>query len=290
VTRDERTVIVPLDPVLAERLPKGERVILEIREEEETVRKPLVHLLRRKNVDIRKIIIHCRDVESFLHMEIRSFSNDFDISMKVNPEIGEIMETARYLQDDRYRFVLPLLGPRDALVIKLLSSLGVRILLDLRDPRFAWGETGELIADSLLNSAPRGPLVPLTTMLRSLREKDFFLGVVYYEDPRFYAWMDEKGNIALSDKDRREGRWVSAPLVGGPSEAELAHQTVFHPYDHLRSRSSCAFCEGFFLCRGYLAAYGQEPSCRAFFRAFFDAAQVRCEKEETLTHEAHPRR
>ena len=290
MTRNERTYILPPEPALVERVPQGDGVILEVQIEKASLRKQFMRLLPRRSIGVQGIRIHCKDLEDFLAAEERSFGHEMDVSFNTCLDIAEILAHSAELENDMYRFVLPLQDAHDSLVIKLLGSLGIGILLDLRDPLFNWREAGELIADNILNLAPRGLLEPIASLLHGLEKKDYFLGEIYHEDPRRYAWVDEQGRMALGEKDRGAGNWISARLGDGIREEDLGDQTIFHPHDLLRRRHRCAFCEGFFLCRGYLDAYGQEPFCQGFFNALFDAVCIRGTKNGKTGHETHAHR
>jgi hypothetical protein len=268
----QRTYVLPPDPSLLGRIPRGSGIVLEISEDQASLVNRVEAHAKALHLQVRRIIVSSASLESFFHSAGETLEQELDVSVQESPSMDAILSYAKLMKTPRRRFSLPLRNSEDSLRLMTLSSLGVSLLIDLRAPELDWREAIELVADSLLNRASRGSLAPADHLMRALAAGGGFLGAAYHEDPRCDRWCDAEGRMALSRKDRSEGRWIGGTLGDEPGDdaADAAHGRGL-----LLGKHACSYCEGFFLCRGYLLERGGGSACHDLLLTFLDSVRLR---------------
>jgi len=203
---------------------------------------------------------------------------------------AELIHFSERLAHASVRAKLPLRNAADAESIKILSSLDIQILLDLRQADLDWTQLEDLLSDHLLALVDRPSLDPFRMLATICEKKDFSfsLASIHLDDFRQYLHIDEHKRLYLCRADAESGRAVDLPLrdkariekTGLYQKKLKTHQT------HLREKTACAFCEGFNLCEGYLWKDGSTPPCRAFFKSFFETFDFYIKKSEKAKSKA----
>jgi hypothetical protein len=170
--------------------------------------------------------------------------------------LSDLIHGSERLAHPNLRTVIPLRSAEDALSAQVLSSLGVRLIVDLKQEDLNWELLNDLLFQHLLAFSPRAAMDPFTMLSKICLTPNatFSLASIYFDDFREYLQVDGAGRAYLSRDEMRRGRFVASSASELKDiERTAAFQTTQAFPDRLVSgKTPCAFCEGFALCRGYL--------------------------------------
>lgn len=275
---NKRIIVLPCNTELFNLLKENDELILDGTRWKDF--KKGIPILKRKGIFINTIIFECETFKEVLDHETKNLECKKDIYIRKIPSKSEYFSYIETLSKNHLRYVLPLHNEYDILNIKLLNSLKVRILIDLRDSSLNWELLEELIIDNLLSIGPRAPLDPFTMLVNSYKTKKYDLSSIYYENISDYIWIDNNGKVAFTKKDLENKKYIDTNSLNNIDYSIEYKKRLDKKYQIMLKQSICAFCEGFCLCNGYLLEEGKKLKCRQFFKNFFDILELKIIKQE----------
>lgn len=275
----QQILVMPDAPALLPHLRPKDELVVRV---ESIDRVPsLAEELKHRSVKINSIVVPIGPLAAFLRTRANQVSGATDYALVLEAsEAGEfapLMRWAHVLASDNIRVKLPLRNARDLQAIKILTSLQVRVVVDVTDDDLDWDLAEEAVVEAILSPVTRGSLDPFTmlaAMIANLDER-FSLGSVYFDDGKDYVQVDGEGKAYASRRAMRAG----TPLDVELSERDDVEDCLGCPKksrsrDELRELSGCAFCEGYRYCKGYLKGLGPDERCRRLFVHLAEAAQA----------------
>jgi radical SAM protein with 4Fe4S-binding SPASM domain len=177
------------------------------------------------------------------------------------------------------RVMLPLRNRRDLQAIKIASSLGVGVMLDLFSDDIDWSLIDELVTDALLAPARRASVDPFTMLAAIYLEpgNKFCLGSIYHDHCKEYLQVDAAGQVYRSRRLMAEGTSLGYS-VSDREEMEATSgcaEDAEHSRLQMMKQTACSFCEAFHLCRGYLGKVQPEGHCLNLFRRMSELVVLR---------------
>jgi hypothetical protein len=160
------------------------------------------------------------------------------------PDLATVLRRAKALAHAHLVLELPVPSEDEVAIVKVLSSLGVRTGLDVRQ-LFVGGELMlELLTDAMMRPGRRTPPSPISDIEAGFDDEDFEL---------------ERLDLRANDHhvDLRDGAEVDPEAWSGVDVARKRER-------FLVTRHPCAFCEGLTFCHGYLYAEETADACRSF--------------------------
>lgn len=246
-----------------------------------------------RNIVVNTVIAEIDSLAGFIRgLDVRLFmdqyTSQYQFALILEADrIGttaELIHFSERLAHASVRAKLPLRNAADGESIKILSSLDIQILIDLRQADLDWAQLEDLLTDHLLALVDRPSLDPFRMLATICEKKDFgfSLASIHLDDFRQYLHIDEHKRLYLCRADVVSGRAVDLPLRDKAriAKTDLYKKRLQTRLTHLREKTFCAFCEGFNLCQGYLWKDGQTPLCRAFFKSFFETFDFYIKKSE----------
>ena len=140
----------------------------------------------------------------------------------------------------------------------VLTSLLVRVVVDLTDPDLDWNLAEEALVEAVLSPVPRGTLDPFSMIASVIGNKDdrFTLGSVYFDDGHDYVQVDTDGRAYASRRAMRDLTPLDVELSERDENTEcLGCGKKAQSRDELRRLSACASRSyGFTVCGPIRAA------------------------------------
>lgn len=272
--------VTPFSDIMYRRLESGATVILLFNGDDEKKMINAVAALRQKGISVKRIVLICKTLGNFIANGIAHSNHTLDIRLEKNPDVREILNNSDLMARSNRRFVLKLHTRDDATIIRVLCSLQIPVLIDIRDEFVNWEILKDLTTDALLGSAPRASMDPITALASSFRQESFRLADVYYENPVRYLWSDGTENLFLSEADMHNKRPLIFHDTDRWSHSKTYIQGINREYDILEHKELCAFCDGFFLCKGYLSQFNKQLHCKMYMNDFLDNLELKLCKQE----------
>jgi hypothetical protein len=269
------TTVTPFTDEAYGLLEYGSKVILLFNGDNETIIVNAVAALRKKGVSVTKIILTCKTLGDFIANGIAHSGHSLDVRLEENPKIEDIIRYADTLAKSIRRFVLRLHTASDATIIRIFCSLHIPVLVDVRDESINRELLKDLTIEALLGPAPRASLDPVTALATSFKEPAVCLAAIYYEDPEHHLWSDGTSRLFLTESDMRRERPLAIRDREHWYQSEEYIRATNREYDLLERKTPCAFCDGFFLCKGYLSQFDTELYCKTFMNDFLDTLELK---------------
>ena len=259
----DKVLVMPWDFSVFEKVPPGNTVVIEALNtgisEEDAVKASV--FFKDREINVMSLVLKFADFKSFLASHLSNLTQDCDVVVTNPGTKREFMPLLPKLAGENFRFVLPLHSDSDRLTIKILSSSGVRLMIDMRDPLLDWAMLDDLVTDQLLSTAPRAPLEPIAMLAKVYKTKEFDISTLYHAGPADFMYYDPQRGLFNNIPRETFEAGINEKLI----KAE-----------------KCAFCEGFVLCGAFLEKYnkGNYDNCSGFFGSLYDSIEINAAKEE----------
>lgn len=226
-----------------------------------------------------KAHLHCIIVDSNRQLSFSSFSNDLGtlpIALFVSG-IGNLAHVIRQVENIKklnVRVYIPGDKPENFSAIRILSSLGVETAV-VFDTNVDWDRLNDLMSYAVYGQVPHADIAPFDYMVKRYNRTDRNdFSAVYFDDYATYLHVNEFGQVALSNKDLLDGRYVCESVANIDTVEEqpgyLERSNMWKK--HLLNYDDCSCCPGWRICLGKYNSL-DNAQCRAFFDDFLGAVE-----------------
>jgi hypothetical protein len=169
--------------------------------------------------------------------------------------------------------------------LKMLSSLNINCGLYFDNEPFNWELINDLMHYSVYSNTRHAPVEPfawLTTNYEPAEYNDF--SSVYFNDPSRFLYLNEKEQIALTEKDFLNNNFIGEGLnalenITGNKNYIDSQNTR---YEIMLRMDECAFCQAFRICQGKFSDLANKnETCKPFLSDLLDAADYYYSKTKT---------
>ena len=193
------------------------------------------------------------------------------------PSLGRFRDLARQLDRLRtlnLRVYLPCDHPENLTGLRILSSVGIHGCADFRNGGTDWEALADLATYAVLERTPHAAMEPFAFMVANYLPSDRLdWGRVSFDDPRHFLHLDEAGQVALSQAELAEGRFVAHNLseIQAPAEFPPIRERLRSWRNYFVDHHPCASCGGWRLCLGKFSQnLAAQAGCAEFFLEMID--------------------
>jgi hypothetical protein len=242
---------------------------------------PVIQALREREISVYAVVVEGTSLQQILSTP--GLVDRLDGPFRPNQVVlritrfdrkGILIRFAGVLSRVDARVEGPLQNATDAEAFKILTSLGVRSRIDVRQEGLDWSSVEELLTDNFLAMTARASLDPFTMLygIHEDPESRLSLGSVYFDDCRDYLQVDRNGRLYLTQAKLAAGKPLDATLADRNELADLAPcaEAAQLLRRHLQEATDCAFCGGFRACRAYFRPAYTGSACSQMFATFHE--------------------
>ena len=188
------------------------------------------------------------------------------------PELGPLPEFLRLLpllRQLNLRVYMPAAGEGNMTSLRILSSLGIETAVLFQGGEPDWDDLSDLMTYAFFGQMPHAPIAPFGYLLDNFDQRGRSeFGVVYFDDPRSYLHLDEKGHVALTNMDLKKGQFLAESIdeLGDDVESQKPYDARLEDWrEHFLRFDQCSTCPGWRACSGWFGRERQpDDSCRKF--------------------------
>lgn len=195
------------------------------------------------------------------------------------PQLGdykEFLHRLSLLRSLNARIFLSTQYEFNFIALKILSTLNINCGLYFgRDPR-NWDAINDLMQYAIYNKVKHAPIEPFHWLASHYEPTEYTdFSIVYFNNPARYLHLNNEGQIALTEEDLEEGRFIGEGI--GDLDTITSNiqykERLNNRYDSMLSMNECAFCVAFRICLAkFPGLENKSETCKRFFQDFLDAA------------------
>lgn len=228
--------------------------------------------------------LHCLLVKTQAPLTALTFKEewmDIPIALYVSSlgRFPQFVKQLPLLRQLNLRVYLPTDSKENYSSVRIISSLGIETAVIFREEGLDWKLISDLMSYAYFARAPHAPIAPFDYMAaRYHRHQRNDFSSVYFDDPRTYLHLDEKGQVALTSADLLAGKYI-AQSIDDLGDIDQNDDYV----NHLESwrvfflqKDGCAYCPGWRVCLGKFSHITNgDTGCKQFFSELMDSVELK---------------
>jgi hypothetical protein len=160
--------------------------------------------------------------------------------------------------------------------LRILSSLNINCGLYFDNEPYNWELINDLMHYAIYSNTRHAPIEPfawLATKYEPVEYTDY--STVYFNDPSRYLYINEKEQIALTEKDYLNNNFIAEGIsaLDNITRNKKYIDSRNIRYEIMLRMDECAFCQAFRICLGkFPDLANKNETCKPFFTDLLDAA------------------
>lgn len=193
-------------------------------------------------------------------------------------EFKEIIIKHELLRDSNLKIFFPSDNNENLVSLQILSSLGIYtgLVFNNKD-KTDWGKVSDLMnsyiySHLLLNHAPIEPFIFLVDNYHP--EKYLFFNTPYFENIKKYLFIDDDFNIAFSQKDLNQEKFITSGYteLQKITESPVYKKEINNWHKHFLENTICSSCAAWRICQGcFYESCSKNDDCKQFFLELIEA-------------------
>ena len=160
--------------------------------------------------------------------------------------------------------------------LRILSSLNIGCGIYFNGEPYKWDLMNDLMHYAIYSMIKHASLEPFNWLASNYEQTGYTdYNIVYFNHPSKYLHVNEKEQIALTEKDMLNKNYIDEGIDSLDNICENKKYTDFlnYRYEIMLQMNECAFCPAFRICLGKFSELpDKSKSCKTFFSDFLDAA------------------
>ena len=269
-----RILLIPFNENDINRF-QGQSIVLKLNDIEKITQ--TVEHVKNLQIDLKCILIKCQI--PLVSIPFQEEWQDIPIALYV-PSLGlfrDFINKLPILKKLNIKVYLTTSSKENYTSLRILSSLGINSVVVFDNKYLNWELLSDLMTYSLLGLVKHAPIEPfhfIASHYEPTKRTDF--GAVYFEDPSKYLHVDEKGHVALSQKELKSGKYIAKEIseLNEFLQSDKYIMRLGEWKEFFLQTDGCAYCQGWRVCLGKFSKVSKKKSgCKKFFSELMDVVE-----------------
>lgn len=262
--------------------PFNEKLLAKLRQKAIVIHTNDLNIIRYIDKEVNKSNkLHAIKIQTEKPLSAVAFSEDWkNIPLAIySPEFGiykDFLHQLHLIRKLNVRIFLSSHHDFNFIALRILSSLNISCGLYFDEGPQNWDAINDLMHYAIYSTTKHAPIEPFDYLAFHYEPSEYTdYSFVYFDNPTKYLHINDKEQIALTEKDLLSNNFIDEGICSLDNISENKKYLDFTNirYDIMLRMNECAFCPAFRICLAKFADLdNKNETCKIFFSDFMDAA------------------